>query len=181
VQELESGKTEGGSAGEVGRWEEVNPRLKPLRTENGVRFLLKQKEMASVVLARVRATPRRLQWIGSYGRTTMGRSEGLSQLEQYVLLCLIRLGDEAYGVPIHQEIERRTSRSVSIATVYGALDRLETEGLLVSCLSEPLPERGGRSKRLFRLSPEGATALQRARRVHDSMWEGVDLNTVPVC
>lgn len=105
----------------------------------------------------------------------MGRSEGLSQLEQYVLLCLIRLGDEAYGVPIHQEIEERIARSVSIATVYSALDRLEKEGLLTSHLSSPLPERGGRAKRLYRLSAEGASALQRARRVHDSMWEGVDV------
>ena len=104
----------------------------------------------------------------------MGRREELNQLEQYVLLCLIRLGDEAYGVPIHQEIEQRTSRSVSIATIYSALDRLEKEGLLVSHLSSPLPERGGRAKRLFLLSPDGATALQRARRVHDSMWEGVE-------
>ena len=107
----------------------------------------------------------------------MGRGEGLSQLEQYVLLCLIRLGDEAYGVPIHQEIEKRISRSVSIATVYSALERLEKGGLLTSHLSAPLPERGGRAKRLYRLSAEGATALQRARRVHDRMWEGVELKT----
>lgn len=105
----------------------------------------------------------------------MGRNEGLSQLEQYVLLCLIRVGEEAYGVPIHLEIEERTSRSVSIATVYSALDRLEKEGLVTSSLSSPLPERGGRAKRLYRLSAEGATALQRARRVHDNVWEGVDL------
>ena len=108
----------------------------------------------------------------------MGRGEGLSQLEQYVLLCLIRLGDQAYGVPIHQEIEERLSRSVSIATVYSALERLEKERMLTSHLSEPLPERGGRARRLYRLSTEGATALQRARRVHDSMWEGVDLKAV---
>jgi DNA-binding PadR family transcriptional regulator len=105
----------------------------------------------------------------------MGRGNGLSQLQQYVLLCLIRLGDEAYGVPIHQEIEERTARSVSIATVYTALDRLEQEGLITSYLSPPLPERGGRAKRLFRLSAEGATALRQARQVHDSMWEGVGL------
>ena len=110
----------------------------------------------------------------------MGRTEGLSQLEQYVLLCLVRLGEEAYGVPIHEEIEERTGRSVSIATIYSALDRLEKEGLVASHLSSPLPERGGRAKRLFRLSAEGATALQRARRVHDSMWEGVDLNAATI-
>jgi DNA-binding PadR family transcriptional regulator len=105
----------------------------------------------------------------------MGGRTGLSQLEEYVLLCLVRLGDEAYGVPIHQEIEERTRRSVSIATVYTALDRLEKDGLVYSRLSSPLPERGGRAKRLFRLSPEGASALRRARRVMDSMWEGVEL------
>jgi DNA-binding PadR family transcriptional regulator len=108
----------------------------------------------------------------------MGRSEGLSQLEQYVLLCLIRLGEEAYGVPVHQEIEERMSRSVSIATVYSALDRLQKDGLITSHLSSPLPERGGRAKRLYRLSADGAAALQRARRVHDSMWEGVDLKAM---
>ncbi len=108
----------------------------------------------------------------------MRGGDRLSQLEQYVLLCLIRLGDEAYGVPIHQEIERRSSRSVSIATVYSALDRLERAGLLTSYLSAPLPERGGRAKRLYRLLADGATTLQQARRVHDSMWEGVDLNAV---
>lgn len=105
----------------------------------------------------------------------MRRSDGLSQLEQYVLLCLTRLDDEAYGVPIHEDIEQRTSRSVSIATVYSALDRLERHGLVTSHFSAPLPERGGRARRLFRLSAEGATALQLARQVHNRMWEGVSL------
>ena len=105
----------------------------------------------------------------------MGRAEGLSQVEQYVLLCLVRLKGPAYGVPIHQEIEERTGRSVSVATIYSALDRLEKEGLIESYLSAPLPERGGRAKRLFRLSPEGAASLRQARQVHDRMWEGVDL------
>jgi DNA-binding PadR family transcriptional regulator len=91
------------------------------------------------------------------------------------MLCLIHLEDEAYGVPIHQEIEERTSRSVSIATVYSVLDRLEKDGLVISHLSSPLPERGGRAKRLFRISPDGADALHRARKVHETMWEGVDL------
>ena len=105
----------------------------------------------------------------------MGRGEGLSQLEQYVLLCLVRLDGEAYGVPIHQELEERLGRSVSIATIYSALDRLEREGLVESYLSAPLPERGGRAKRLFRLSPEGAASLHRAHRIHERMWEGLDL------
>jgi PadR family transcriptional regulator PadR len=107
----------------------------------------------------------------------MGRGEGLSQIEQYVLLCLVHLEGEAYGVPIHEEIEKRTGRSVSIATIYTALDRLEKEGLIESNLSAPLPERGGRAKRLFRLSQEGAESLHRARQVHEKMWEGIDLGT----
>jgi DNA-binding PadR family transcriptional regulator len=108
----------------------------------------------------------------------MRGGDGLSQLEQFVLLCLTRLGDEAYGVPIHEDIERRTARSVSIATVYSALDRLERQGLITSHLSAPLPERGGRAKRLFRLAAEGAVALQHERQVHDRMWEGVNLMAV---
>ena len=108
----------------------------------------------------------------------MGRGGSLSELEQWVLLCLARLGEEAYGVPIHQEIEERTDRSVSIATVYSALDRLETQGLIASYLSPPTPERGGRAKRLYRLSTDGAAALRKARRIHDSMWDGVDLEGV---
>ena len=77
--------------------------------------------------------------------------EYLGNLELMVLLSLIRVGDQAYGVPISREIERRTGRDVALGSVYAALDRLERKGFVSSILGDPTPERGGRSKRLFRL------------------------------
>ena len=65
-----------------------------------------------------------------------------NQIEQLILLSLVRLGDEAYGVPIRSEIETRSGRSVSLAAVYGALERLEVRGRVRAWYSEPLPERG---------------------------------------
>lgn len=97
----------------------------------------------------------------------------LNEIEQLILLALLRLGDEAYGVPIRNEIEDRSGRVVSPATVYAALDRLETRGLVEAWFSDPLPERGGRARKHFALTPAGATALRDAREVMDRMWKGV--------
>ncbi len=98
----------------------------------------------------------------------------LSQLEELVLLSLVRLGDDAYGMTIRQEIESRSGRPASIAAVYAALDRLERGRLVSSRQSAPLPERGGRARKHFRVLPVGAQALQDARQVMDRMWEGLD-------
>ena len=97
----------------------------------------------------------------------------LNETEQLVLLALAHLGDEAYGVTVRNEIESRSGRSVSIAAVYAALDRLEREGHARSRLSAPTPERGGRSKKHFTLTARGASALREARRMMDQMWAGV--------
>jgi len=91
------------------------------------------------------------------------------------MLALARLDDGAYGVPIREEIERRARRPVSIAAVYAALDRLQQRELVESWLSGPLPERGGRARKHFRLTAAGATALLEARESMDRMWEGLDL------
>lgn len=99
----------------------------------------------------------------------------LGEFEQVVLLAVLRLADEAYGVPIRQEIERRSGRQVSIGALYATLDRLEAKGYLVSRLSDPTPQRGGRSKRFFQLVPEGLQALSRSKSMLDSMWKGVRL------
>lgn len=99
----------------------------------------------------------------------------INEMEQLVLLALVRLGEGAYGVPIREEIEGRAGRSVSIAAVYAALDRLEGRGLIDSWLSTPTPERGGRAKKHFAISAEGATALREARAAMARMWEGVEL------
>jgi PadR family transcriptional regulator, regulatory protein PadR len=102
----------------------------------------------------------------------------LGELEQIVLLALIRLGDNAYGVPIRQEIERRTKRSLSIGALYRTLERLEDKGFVSSRTGDPTPERGGRAKRFFRAEPLGLRALRRTRDALDVMWEGLDLKRI---
>lgn len=97
-----------------------------------------------------------------------------NEVEQLILLALVRLGRGAYGVPVRAEIERRSGRKVSLAAVYGALDRMETRGYVKSWLSEPLPERGGRARKHFRITPSGARALRDAREVMTRMWRGLE-------
>jgi len=82
--------------------------------------------------------------------------EYLGNLELMVLLSLIRVGDQAYGVPISREIERCTGRDVALGSVYAALDRLERKGFVSSLLGDPTPERGGRAKRYFRSRPKAS-------------------------
>ncbi|MGO9258890.1 MAG: PadR family transcriptional regulator [Bryobacteraceae bacterium] len=100
-------------------------------------------------------------------------SEYLGEFEQIVLLAILRLGEAAYGVPIRHKIEKRTSRRVSVGALYSTLDRLEAKGYVHSRFSEATAQRGGRSKRYFRLLPEGAQALARSKSMLDRMWQGV--------
>ncbi len=100
----------------------------------------------------------------------------LGGFEQIVLLALLRLGDGAYGVPIRREIEQRTGRAVTIGALYSTLDRLEAKGFVSSKFSDPRPERGGRSRRYFRCEAAGVRALERARDMLASMWNGLNLN-----
>lgn len=85
----------------------------------------------------------------------------------------MRLGEGAYGVTIRREIESRTGRELAIGALYTALDRLEKKGFVRSDLLDPTPERGGRSKRTYRLRPRGAAALGQSRERLIRMWEGV--------
>lgn len=102
--------------------------------------------------------------------------ESLGEFEQLVLLAIVRLGtgDDVYGVPIVDEIERRTRRSVSRAAVYVTLRRLEQKGLVESWMSEPTEERGGKARRCVRLTRAGAQTLRDARHAIDQMWSGLD-------
>jgi PadR family transcriptional regulator len=105
----------------------------------------------------------------------MGMShEGLGEFEQMVLLAILRLGGEVYGVPIVDEIERRTGRRVSRAAVYVTLRRLEKKGLLSSWMSGPTPERGGKPRRCVKVEPEGVRLLRESRRAMEGMWDGLD-------
>ena len=99
----------------------------------------------------------------------------LGEFEHIVVLALLRLEHRAYGVPVRQEIEFRTKREVSIGAVYATLDRLETKGYVKSHRGDPTPERGGRSKRFFRVTAKGVAAVNRTQRAFQSMTEGLDL------
>jgi DNA-binding PadR family transcriptional regulator len=105
----------------------------------------------------------------------MGSRDGLGEFEHVVVLALLRLEDRAYGVTVRQEIESRTKREVSIGAVYATLDRLETKGYVKSRRGDPTPERGGRSKRFFRITPKGVAAVNRTQRALQRMTEGLDL------
>lgn len=96
------------------------------------------------------------------------------EFEQMVLLAILHLDGEAYGVPIVDEIERRTGRSVSRAAVYVTLRRLEEKGLVSSWMSDPTPERGGKARRCVNVEPEAIRLLRETRRAMDRMWGELD-------
>jgi DNA-binding PadR family transcriptional regulator len=83
----------------------------------------------------------------------------LGELEQVVLLALLRLGEDGFGVSVQQEIEGQTRREVSLGAVYTTLARLEQKGFVASRVGDPTPRRGGRRKKLYRVLPKGRRAL----------------------
>jgi PadR family transcriptional regulator PadR len=97
----------------------------------------------------------------------------LGMLELTTLLSVARLGDEAYGLAVRQDLSERAGRDYSVGAIYTTLQRLEDKGLLASRASEPLPVRGGRSRRHFRITGAGARAIRDAERHAASMWAGV--------
>jgi PadR family transcriptional regulator, regulatory protein PadR len=99
----------------------------------------------------------------------MARTD-LGDMEHLVLLAILRLGSEAYGIPILDEVSARSGRKVSRATVYVALRRLEQKGLVTSRMGESTPERGGRAKRYFRLRTAGLKALRESRAMFLNLW-----------
>ena len=88
-----------------------------------------------------------------------------------LLLAVVHLGEQAYGVPISRELEENRGRSVSVGSVYAALERLEAKGLILSELGDPTPERGGKAKRYFRITKEGLRQIHETRRVLTRMWQ----------
>lgn len=103
----------------------------------------------------------------------MSSRDFLGEFEHIVLLALLRLGDKAYGVTVRHEIESRIDRDVSIGAIYATLDRLQSKGYVTSFLGDPTPERGGRSKRFFRVSPKGVAAVHRTHRALHTMTAGL--------
>jgi DNA-binding PadR family transcriptional regulator len=104
----------------------------------------------------------------------MARREHLGEFEQIVLLAILRVREDAYGVPIRLEIESRTGRSVTVGALYRTLDRLEEKGFVTSSFGDPMPARGGRSRRYFKVRPAGLRTLRASRDVLTAMWDGLE-------
>jgi DNA-binding PadR family transcriptional regulator len=103
----------------------------------------------------------------------MPRGEFLGSLEHIVLLAIAQLGENAYGMTVRREIEKRTGRDLSIGATYATLERLESKGFVTSSLGEPTAERGGRAKRLFRIETAGEEALRASQSAIRRMAAGL--------
>jgi len=99
--------------------------------------------------------------------------EYLTDFELMLLLAILRVGGGAYGVPIAREIEAFGERTVMLGAVYTGLGRLEANGPVSSSVGSPTPERGGRAKRYFRVTPSGMKAVRQAKRAFTRLWSGV--------
>jgi DNA-binding PadR family transcriptional regulator len=97
----------------------------------------------------------------------------LTDFELMILLAALRAADEAYGVQIAREIEATGGRKVMLGAVYAALDRLEERDLVTSRVGDPSPERGGRAKRFFRVTPRGLRAVKDTRQALVALWTDV--------
>ncbi len=94
----------------------------------------------------------------------------LTDFELMLLLAILRVGDAAYGVQIAREIEAVGGRRVLLGAAYAALDRLERNGLVASKPGDPTPERGGRAKRFFRVTPRGMRAVKETQSAFIALW-----------
>lgn len=103
----------------------------------------------------------------------MKKRSYLGEFELMVILTVIRLGDDAYGVPITRELERQREKEVSVGSVYAALERMEAKGLVHSNIGDPTPERGGKAKRYFRATKQGLREAQEMREVLTRLWKGL--------
>jgi PadR family transcriptional regulator PadR len=100
--------------------------------------------------------------------------ESVGRFEQLILAAVLSLRDDAYGVTIHEKaVELAAPKDISLGAVYVTLDRLEDKGLISSWLSDPTPERGGRSKRFYRLEALGERALEESAATAKRVWDTV--------
>ncbi len=98
----------------------------------------------------------------------------LGEFEQMVLLAIIQLKDDAYGVRIREEIEQRVGREVARGALYTTLDRMESKGLVISSSGEKQADRGGRPRRYFTVSAAGLESLRESRKALLSLWSGIE-------
>ncbi|HEX8985002.1 MAG TPA: PadR family transcriptional regulator [Bryobacteraceae bacterium] len=97
------------------------------------------------------------------------------EFEQVVLLAVLRLGENAYGVTIRSEIAERTGRQIAPGALYTTLDRLEDKGCLASRMGDPTPERGGRAKRYYVVTAAGLKSVTEAQRAFRNLLEGLSI------
>lgn len=99
--------------------------------------------------------------------------ELLSRTEELLLLTILKLGEEAYGLGIRKQMSSLLDRKLSVGAVYVPLERLKKRGLLSSWESEPTDKRGGRAKRFYKLTNDGVRALRAVKNVHEEAWSGI--------
>lgn len=97
----------------------------------------------------------------------------LSRSEEMFLLSIWRLQDNAYGVTIRNNLQKVTGKTWAFGALFITLDRLVKKGFLTSYLTEPTPERGGRSKRMYKLTADGLEALKEIKKMQEALWDGI--------
>ncbi len=101
-------------------------------------------------------------------------ARGPGEFELKLMLAVLRLGSNAYGVKIREEINERTGRDVAIGQIYTVLGRLERKGFVSSRMGEPTPERGGRAKKFYRIEAKGQEAVRESQRDIERLSEGLE-------
>ena len=97
----------------------------------------------------------------------------LTRTEELILLAIVRLKDDAYCVPIFDELQKVSDKEWTLGSIYNPLNRLENDGYINSQLGNPTPERGGKSRRYYKVSPKGIKALQAIKKLEQASWEGL--------
>ena len=100
-------------------------------------------------------------------------AERLGEFEEFTLLAILALEDETYAVPIQEYVEKVTGRRASLGSIYGALARLEQKGFVRSTMTEAVAQRGGKSKRVYSVTPGGRRTAERLHRVRDRIWNAI--------
>ena len=101
------------------------------------------------------------------------KGERLGEFEEFTLLAVRALGDHTYAVPVQQYVEQVTARPISIGSIYAALARLEEKGFLRSTMSEAVAQRGGKSRRLYTVTPDGLKTARDLHRVRERIWNAI--------
>ena len=102
----------------------------------------------------------------------------IGEFEEIVILTVGILGDNAYGVAIKDEIEKRVQREVSVGAMQTTLRRLEKKGFLAAQQGESSPSRGGRPKLFFSITPYGKKAIRKSRETRNALWDALPLSLI---